>query len=182
MVESGWGTPLLKVGLRLNTFGREECLGRKGHWLSLQVFRYFIIMEVSLEPTWLQITSSFCGGAWGLALTWVMATNLWRTVVSWQAWFPESQVKHLPSLSGSPGFQSSSTGNQGAFPVPTFSQYSSLCTPRFLLELCLWSIVRASDFPCILLTVSNKGYGDSNGWQIITQSIWSGPRKCMKWE
>jgi len=52
MAESGCVKPypLLRVGLRLNTFCREECLGRKAYWLSLQAFRYPIIMEICLEP------------------------------------------------------------------------------------------------------------------------------------
>jgi len=44
-------TPLLRVGLRLNIFCREECLERKAYWLSLQAFGYLIIMEICLEPT-----------------------------------------------------------------------------------------------------------------------------------
>jgi hypothetical protein len=39
----------LRVDLRLNTFCREECLGRRLYWLSLQAFRYFIKMEICLE-------------------------------------------------------------------------------------------------------------------------------------
>jgi hypothetical protein len=39
----------LRAGLRLNTFCREECLGRRIYWLSLQAFRYFIKMEICLK-------------------------------------------------------------------------------------------------------------------------------------
>ena len=42
-------TVLLRAGLRLNTFCREECLGRGVYWLSLQAFRYLIKMEICLE-------------------------------------------------------------------------------------------------------------------------------------
>jgi hypothetical protein len=41
----------LRAGLRLNTFFREECLGRGVYWLSLQAFRCLIKMEVYLEAT-----------------------------------------------------------------------------------------------------------------------------------
>jgi hypothetical protein len=41
----------LRAGLRLNTFCREECLGRGIYWLSLQAFRYLIKMEICLEAT-----------------------------------------------------------------------------------------------------------------------------------
>jgi hypothetical protein len=39
----------LRVDLRLNTFCREECLGREVYWLSLQAFRYLFKMEIYLE-------------------------------------------------------------------------------------------------------------------------------------
>jgi hypothetical protein len=39
----------LRVGLKLNTFCREECLGRGVYWLSLQAFRYLTKMEICLE-------------------------------------------------------------------------------------------------------------------------------------
>jgi hypothetical protein len=39
----------LTAGLRLKTFGREECLGRGVYWLSRQAFRYLIKMEVCPE-------------------------------------------------------------------------------------------------------------------------------------
>ena len=39
----------LRAGLKLNTFCREECLGRGVYWLSLQAFRYLIKMEICLE-------------------------------------------------------------------------------------------------------------------------------------
>jgi hypothetical protein len=42
----------LRVGLRLNTFCRDEFLGRGVYWLSLQAFRCLIIkMEICLEAT-----------------------------------------------------------------------------------------------------------------------------------
>ena len=41
----------LRVGLRLNTFCREECLGRGVYWLSPQAFKYLIKMEICLEPS-----------------------------------------------------------------------------------------------------------------------------------
>jgi hypothetical protein len=41
----------LRVGLRLTTFCREECLRRGVYYLSLQVFRYLIKMEICLETT-----------------------------------------------------------------------------------------------------------------------------------
>ena len=69
MVESGCVKPypLVRVGLRLNTFCREECLGRGVHWLSLQDFRYLIKMEICLEAM-LPVVISTYGGAWGIAL------------------------------------------------------------------------------------------------------------------
>ena len=39
----------LRVSLRLNTFYREECLGRGVYWLSLWAFRCLIKMEICLE-------------------------------------------------------------------------------------------------------------------------------------
>ena len=47
MVKSETIPHFLRVGLRLNTFCREECLGRGVHWLSLQDFRYLLKMEMS---------------------------------------------------------------------------------------------------------------------------------------
>jgi hypothetical protein len=41
----------LRADLRLNTFCREECLGRRAYWLSLQAFRYLVKMEICLEVT-----------------------------------------------------------------------------------------------------------------------------------
>jgi len=75
-------TPLLRVGLRLNIFCREQCLGRKVQWLSLQAFRYLIIMENCLELMWPVVMSSTCGGVWGIALMRLMAANLWRAEAS----------------------------------------------------------------------------------------------------
>jgi hypothetical protein len=59
----------LRAGPRLNTFCREECLGRGVSWLSLQVSRYLIGMEICLEASCPVVTSPTCGGAWGIALT-----------------------------------------------------------------------------------------------------------------
>jgi hypothetical protein len=39
----------LRAGLKLNTFCREECLGRGVYWLRLQAVRYLIKMEICLE-------------------------------------------------------------------------------------------------------------------------------------
>jgi hypothetical protein len=41
----------LSVGLRLNTFCREECLKREIYWLNPQAFKYHITMELCLEAT-----------------------------------------------------------------------------------------------------------------------------------
>lgn len=41
----------LRVGLRLNTFYREESMGRGFYWLSFQAFRCLIKMEIYLEIT-----------------------------------------------------------------------------------------------------------------------------------
>jgi hypothetical protein len=41
-------TQFLRAGLRLNTFCREDCLGRGVYWLSLQAFRYLIKLEICL--------------------------------------------------------------------------------------------------------------------------------------
>jgi hypothetical protein len=41
--------PLLRADLRLNTFCREDCLGRKDYWVCLQTFRYLIKMEICLK-------------------------------------------------------------------------------------------------------------------------------------
>ena len=38
----------LRAGLRLNTFCREECLGREVYWLS-QAIRYLVKMEICPE-------------------------------------------------------------------------------------------------------------------------------------
>jgi hypothetical protein len=38
-----------RVGLRLNTFYREECLGRGIYRLNLQAFRHLFKMEIYLE-------------------------------------------------------------------------------------------------------------------------------------
>ena len=37
------------MGLKLNTFCKEESLGRGVYWLTLQAFSYLIKMEISLE-------------------------------------------------------------------------------------------------------------------------------------
>jgi hypothetical protein len=56
----------LRVGLRLNTFYREESMGRGFYWLSFQAFRCLIKMEAYLEAVRSVVTSSTCGGARGL--------------------------------------------------------------------------------------------------------------------
>jgi hypothetical protein len=43
-------TLLLRAGLRVNIFWREECLGSRVYWLSFQAFRYLIKMEICLKP------------------------------------------------------------------------------------------------------------------------------------
>jgi hypothetical protein len=40
----------LGVGAEMKHFHREEYLGRKAYWLSLQAVRYLIKMEICLEP------------------------------------------------------------------------------------------------------------------------------------
>jgi hypothetical protein len=74
----------LRVGLRLNTFCREECLERGVYWLSLQAFRYLIKMQLCLEAILPEVMSSTCGEDWGIALTQLKDTNLWRVVASCQ--------------------------------------------------------------------------------------------------
>jgi hypothetical protein len=57
------------MGLRLNTFCREECLRRKAELAKiLQAFRYLIKMEICLEPVCPVVMSSTCGGACNIAL------------------------------------------------------------------------------------------------------------------
>jgi len=48
------GGKWVRVGLRLNTFRREACLEEMFHWLSLQAFRYLIIMRsvLNLVTVW----------------------------------------------------------------------------------------------------------------------------------
>lgn len=71
-------TPFLRVGLRLNTFCRKECLGRKAYWLSPPASMYFTNMEICLSLSdhrshpfpivlvWDVRTT--CGGAWEIFL------------------------------------------------------------------------------------------------------------------
>ena len=106
--------PTSQSGHEIKYFLLEGCLGMKVHWLSLQAFRHLIIIENFLERTWPVVTSSIARGALGTALRWLMAMNLWRAVASDRDWYLRSQVKCLSSLSVSPWFQASSTGNQGA--------------------------------------------------------------------
>ena len=102
--------PLLRMGLRLNTFCREECLGRRVYWLSLQAFRYLIKMEIYLEAMWPVLTSATYGRAWGIALMWLMTTNYGELWPSARSLVSRRVAKRLPSLvglspTGSPGFQ-----------------------------------------------------------------------------
>jgi hypothetical protein len=84
--ENGWikQYPTSWACLKLNSFCREECVGKGIYWPNLQAFKYLIKMELCLEVMWPQVTSSTCGGAWGIVLLWLMATNLWRAVASCQ--------------------------------------------------------------------------------------------------
>jgi hypothetical protein len=74
---------------------------------------------ICLEVTWPMVMSSTCGGAWGITLTWLMATNLWRAATSCQepsVWEPGKtpavpQVTRVSNLS--------STRNQATFHGPT---------------------------------------------------------------
>jgi hypothetical protein len=97
--------PFLRTGLRLNTFCREECLGRGVYWLSLQAYSYFIKMEICCESMWPVVTSSTCRGAWGMALTWLMTTNLWRSEVSCQDPTVQECGKMPTAPAGLSGFQ-----------------------------------------------------------------------------
>jgi hypothetical protein len=81
-------------------------------------------MEICLKAMWPQVTSSTCGGPWGIALIWLMATELWRAMAlchksgvqeSWQNTYHPLQGY---SLQGYQGFQPSSTRNQAAFHGP----------------------------------------------------------------
>ena len=83
-------------------------------------------MKLCLEAV---VMFSTCGGAWGVALMWLMATDLWRAAASCQE--PGVQERGKTStcslqgyllrghLWGSWGFKSSSTRNQAAFHSPT---------------------------------------------------------------
>jgi hypothetical protein len=111
--------PTSWVGLRLNTFCREECLGRGVYWLSLQAFRYLVKMEICLEPTLPQVMSSTCGRAWGIACTWLMATNLWGAAASDRGLVPRNRWSAYHSFRVSGVSSLSSPGKQGAFHHPT---------------------------------------------------------------
>jgi hypothetical protein len=59
-------------------------LKREIYWLNPQAFKYHITMELCLEATWPVFMSSTFGMAWGVALIWLVGTNLWRAVTSCQ--------------------------------------------------------------------------------------------------
>jgi hypothetical protein len=84
-------------------------------------------MKICFEPTWSVVKSSTCGGAWGVALMWLMATELGRMVALCQ----ETSVLECSSMPTIPcrinwGFKPSSTRNQAAFNGPTI-MYSERC-------------------------------------------------------
>ena len=122
----------LRAGLRLNTFCREECLGREVYWLSLQAFRYLIKMEIHFEATCDHIFYLWRGLGHCLYVTDGYKIMEGCSLVS-GAWCPGVWQNAYCPLQGYPlqglwGFQPSSTRNQAAFHGTTLHQsYLGAC-------------------------------------------------------
>jgi hypothetical protein len=96
-------------------------------------------MKICLEAVWPVVTSFTCWGAWGVALMWLMATDLCRPVALCQEPGVQEHGKTPTVPCRVTGVSNlSSTRNQATYHSPTSADHSAPCPQEEDVAILKW--------------------------------------------